>query len=189
MRTTFFTLLTAVLAAVVTAERAPAPGTRFLREDQNGQVHGNQVTRQELSARANHPDLFEKRNILTAEETAAFMLGRGSFTWDNGTTYSDPEFQNALATADVNEGWYHRVHKVVRDTVGNAFLQVSIPYYKKWKAGLKEGDLVRLSSTTAIRALDIHDIERILLEREDFEDIQWRGFKADRRFFEVARSY
>lgn len=109
MRTTFFTLLTAVLAAVVTAERAPAPGTRFLREDQNGQVQGNQVTRQELSARANHPDLFEKRqsttsdtpttcntvvnptrrrrdridvgNILTAEETAAFMLGRGSFTW------------------------------------------------------------------------------------------------------------
>lgn len=44
-------------------------------------------------------------------------------------------------------------------------------------------------SRTAIRALDIHDIERILLEREDFEDIQWRGFKADRRFFEVARSY
>jgi hypothetical protein len=108
MRTTFFALLTAVLAAVVTAERAPAPGTRFLRDDQNRQ-NGHQVTRQELSARANHPDLFEKRqattsdapigcnavlnqvsrrrnlidvgNILTAEETAAFLLGRGSFTW------------------------------------------------------------------------------------------------------------
>jgi hypothetical protein len=115
MRTTFFTLLTAVLAAVVTAERAPAPGTSFLRDDQNSQVHGNQVTRQELFARANHPDLFEKRqttssgspftcnavvnqntrrrdridvgNILTAEETAAFLLGRGSFTWSVRVLY------------------------------------------------------------------------------------------------------
>jgi hypothetical protein len=44
-------------------------------------------------------------------------------------------------------------------------------------------------SRTAFRALDIHEFERILLEREDFENIQYKGFKVDRRFFEVARSY
>jgi hypothetical protein len=44
-------------------------------------------------------------------------------------------------------------------------------------------------SRTAFRALDIHEFERILLEREDFEHIQYKGFKVDRRFFEVATSY
>jgi hypothetical protein len=67
---------------------------------------------------------------------------------DNGTTYHDVEFRRTLEMkANAHQGRYHRLYNVVRDSLGNKLLELSIPAYKRWKTTLAPGELVYLSST------------------------------------------
>ncbi|PPQ84436.1 hypothetical protein CVT26_007914 [Gymnopilus dilepis] len=208
MRLSLFAAVSTFLA-IVGAEIAPAPQPAHA-------LH--QITREELTARAKHPDLFKKRDdgdsspsdtpvipcryplkrrdfsvveqVLTPREMASFLLGRGSFTSENGTTYVDEQYAKLLEdSVDPNAGWYRRIYNEVKDSVGKKLLEVSIPRYKKWKSRLMHGDLIYLSTMTAIRSEDLDELERTLLDNPDFTDIQVHGFRLTRRFFEVANSY
>jgi len=128
--------------------------------------------------------------VLTAREMAAFLMGRGTFTSSNGTAYTDEIYAAKLREATISKpGYYHRVYNVVKDTLGNKLLEVSIPHYKKWKSTLMHGDLVYLSPSTGIRAQDIDELERLLVADDNFKDIQVHGFRISRKFFEVATSF
>jgi len=71
-----------------------------------------------------------------------FFLSRRS----NGTSYTDEVYAEKLRqAANSQSGYYHRVYNVVKDTLGNKLLEVSIPHYKKWKSTLIDGELVHLS--------------------------------------------
>lgn len=64
----------------------------------------------------------------------------------NGTAYTDEVYAEKLKrAANSQPGYYHRVYNVVKDSLGNKLLEVSIPHYKKWKSTLMEGELVYLS--------------------------------------------
>jgi hypothetical protein len=73
---------------------------------------------------------------------------RPYFIRDNGTTYHNVEFARTLERkANEHQGRYHRLYNVVRDSLGNKLLEMSVPAYKRWKRTLAPGDLVYLSST------------------------------------------
>ncbi|KAF8900447.1 hypothetical protein CPB84DRAFT_1778940 [Gymnopilus junonius] len=121
---------------------------------------------------------------------ASFLMGRGSFTSANGTIYVDEDYARTLEkSANAHGGWYHRVYNAVKDSLGNKLFEISIPHYKKWKNTLMHGELVLFCHRTAIRAQDIDELERILVDDPEFIDIQVHGFRISRRFFQVATSY
>ncbi|KAF8966311.1 hypothetical protein BDZ97DRAFT_2057545 [Flammula alnicola] len=135
-------------------------------------------------------DTAVAEQVLTAAEMAAFLMGRGSFISSNGTQYIDEEYAETLRrAANSHRGFYHRVYNVVKDSLGNKLLEISIPHYKKWKSTLAHGELVYLSSSTGIRAQDIDKLEQNLIADPAFTDIQVHGFRISRKFFEVATSY
>jgi len=183
-------------------------------------AHGlSQMTRRELELRANHPDLFNKRDkgdaqpssgsappecdffppprkreveqVLNAREMASFLVGRGTFTSPNGTAYEDHDYvaKQRRALAIQKRRSYHHIYDIVVDSLGNKLLQVSIPHYKKWKSTVSEEELIYLSPMTAIRGGEIDELEKALLDDPNFEDIQVHGFRITRTFFEVVRSY
>ncbi|TFK39850.1 hypothetical protein BDQ12DRAFT_722057 [Crucibulum laeve] len=119
---------------------------------------------------------------------ASFLMGRGLFTSSNGTTYEDYDYAQKLKRAPLEARSFYHVYNVVKDTLGNKLLEISILHYKKWKSTLKHGELVYLSPQTGIRARDIDELERILLEDPDFVDVQVHGFRITKRFFELAHS-
>jgi len=41
--------------------------------------------------------------------------------------------------------WYYRAYNVVRDSVGNKLLEMSVPTFKKWQRGLAHGDMIWMS--------------------------------------------
>ncbi|KAF8159503.1 hypothetical protein B0H34DRAFT_406659 [Crassisporium funariophilum] len=209
------TLLSALVMSLIASVCANKPAMPRSAHSSHNAFH--QVTRQELVAREKHPDLFRKRDqgvqspdpgpgpggcgdflsrrraveqVLTAREMAAFLRGRGSFTSANGTTYVDEEYAETLRkSANAQPGYYHRIYNVVKDSVGNKLLEISIPHYKKWKSTLSHGELIYLSPLTTIRTQDVDELEILLLEDPDFVDIQVHGFRINRRFFEVATSF
>ncbi|KAF8887288.1 hypothetical protein BD779DRAFT_512433 [Infundibulicybe gibba] len=129
--------------------------------------------------------------LLDAREMAAFLLGRGSFTASNGTTYEDHDYALALKreTSESHVRLYRRAYNVVRDTLGNKLLEISVPHYRRWKSSLDPAEIVYLSPKTTIRARDIDQLEHILISNPDFVDIQVRGFRISKTFIEVACSY
>ncbi|WWC69551.1 uncharacterized protein I206_103493 [Kwoniella pini CBS 10737] len=219
MRLTFLTSLLALLSFSIVLAKIPAP-------PQTGAKVINQITRKELVARSNYPELFGKRNnkinkrqdgggtesdspspncsnlsqrrrdlteieqILNPFEMADFLLGRGNFIMQNGTIYKDDLYISKLKeTANSHRGWYHKWHNVVKDSLGNKLLEVSIPYYKKWKNGLSQDELIHLSPMTAIRAHDLEELEKVMLSREDFIDVQVHGYTISKKFVQVASSF
>lgn len=65
---------------------------------------------------------------------------------DNGTVYRDDHYVQIMAKAGNHyPSWYYRAYNVVRDSVGNKLLEMSVPTFKKWQRGLAHGDMIWMS--------------------------------------------
>lgn len=74
------------------------------------------------------------------------MVGIIADCRDNGTTYRDEHYAYILSRASLDyPSFYRRAFNTVKDKVGNQYLEVTIPAYKKFKRTWKEGELIWIS--------------------------------------------
>jgi len=134
---------------------------------------------------AYHPEHVDA--LLSPRDMAKFLIGRGSFTHDNGTTYADKLFQRDIEVANrahERRGW---VHNVVRDKVTSGLAQLSVHHYKRFRDDIKEDEnILAVTRSTGILTRDLRALERALLEHPEFEDVQYQGWVLGKRFFQAV---
>jgi len=126
--------------------------------------------------------------MLDPVDVAAMLVGRGTYTHSNGTRAVDSHYIDVMEAglrAAEKRGFFS---KIVRDKLGNALLEFTLPYYKTWRDqfATKPDFEIALSNLSGFRARDLAAVERALLAHPDFDEIQVGGYRVTRRFIEAA---
>ncbi|KAG8990188.1 hypothetical protein FRB94_013659 [Tulasnella sp. JGI-2019a] len=170
----------------------------------------HQVQRKELVIRAKYPELYHQKRggapsgggsgckkikrslfdhpdqILEASQVAAFLLGNGKFTSENGTAYTDYDFTNDQAEYKKMANKRSKVSKIVRRKLIEYMEPLTLHHYRRWRDDSASNSNAVVSFTPFFRVRDIHNIERALLADPEFEEVQFQSYVITRRFLEAV---